>query len=79
MTKGRVDLAKATTLPAFKKELPPYIRVMEGSKVNLEAEVRGSVVIKGNHAQKYTGTTQSLFSRQLYKIFLLHSMHTYVG
>ena len=39
MTKGRVDLAKATTLPVFKKELPPYMRVMDGSKVKLEAEV----------------------------------------
>ena len=39
MTKGRVDLAKATKMPKFIKELPPYVRVLKGNPLRLECEV----------------------------------------
>ena len=40
MTKGRVDLSKATKMPEFKKELPAYVRGLKGEDLVLECEVR---------------------------------------
>ena len=46
MTKGRVDLSKATKMPVFAKELTPYVRVLKGQPLDLAVEYSGEPVPK---------------------------------
>ncbi len=41
MTKGRVDLSKATKMPAFTKEMPTHLRLLKGTPLTLECEFVG--------------------------------------
>ena len=41
MTKGRVDLSKATKMPKFTKELPSNVRVLRNCPLRLECAFEG--------------------------------------
>ena len=43
MTKGRVDLSKATKMPKFTKELPSNVRVLRSCPLRLECAVSPSI------------------------------------
>ena len=41
----RVDLSKATSQPTFSKETPNYTRILKGTKLELECEVRINIFL----------------------------------
>lgn len=72
MTKGKVDLSKSTEMPKFTKQMPNYLRILEGQPLALSCEVRKALYTDMtslfnpflfhfsflvNHYQKPSGTT----------------------